>query len=121
MLSLIAILSLGGMTTPTPEFQSRERVLCTFGEPCDERTLTLYPEAGFQGRETILPGSSNATVVSRRYLSLKTTGGAWEFCDQPNFQGQCRVADGWVHSLSRLGLRNIRSYRPIQADASSAS
>lgn len=91
-----------------------------FGEPDwipgqTPSTLTLYSEAGLQGRGLLIVRPSGNLSASFRAASLKTTGGAWEVCDAPNFRGQCQVVDGWQLSLNRdLGLRQVRSMRPVE-------
>lgn len=76
-------------------------------------TLTLYDQAGLQGKSVLIVESEGN--LSGRTASLRATGGTWEVCDRHNFQGQCRIVDGWALSLNRdIGLRNVRSVRPVE-------
>jgi hypothetical protein len=80
-------------------------------------TLTLYDQSGLQGGKLPLVKREGNLAGSFRVASLSATGGAWEVCDRHNFQGECRVVDGWTLSLNRdIGLRDVRSARPVDAD-----
>lgn len=81
-------------------------------------TLTLYEQSGLQGNSVLIVESEGN--LSGRTASLRASGGSWEVCDQHNFRGECRVVDGWALSLNRdIGLRNIRSVRPVAPDDTS--
>lgn len=80
-------------------------------------TLTLYDQSGLQGGKLMLVEREGNLTGSFRAASLRATGGAWEVCDRQNFQGECRVVTGWTLSLNRdIGLRDVRSARPVEAD-----
>ncbi len=93
-----------------------------FGNPTwipgqSRSTLTLYDQSGLQGGSVLIVEREGHLGGSFRAASLRTTGGAWEVCDRQNFQGQCRVVDGWALSLNRdVGLREVRSVRPVEPD-----
>lgn len=82
-----------------------------------DSTLTLYDQGGLQGGKVLLVEREGNLTGSFRVASLRATGGAWEVCDRQNFRGQCRVVDGWALSLNRdIGLREVRSARPLESD-----
>lgn len=84
-------------------------------------TLTLYEEPGLQGGSIMLVEREGNLSGPFRAASLRTRGGAWEVCDRHNFRGQCRVVDGWTLSLNRdVGLREVRSVRPLEPDQTSS-
>ena len=94
-----------------------------FGNPSwipgqSRSTLTLYDQSGLQGNSVLIVEREGN--LSGRTASLRATGGSWEVCDQHNFRGQCRVVDGWALSLNRdLGLRTVRSVRPVAPEDTS--
>jgi hypothetical protein len=87
----------------------------TLGQPRmpSATTLTLYGQAGLEGPSLFLVEDVSNISNSFRTESLKTSGGAWEVCDRINFEGRCRIADGRNMSLNSVGLRAVRSARPV--------
>jgi hypothetical protein len=80
-------------------------------------TLTIYTQAGLSGERYLFTEAAGNITDGLRAASLRTSGGAWEVCDGANFQGQCRVAEGWTFNVNDLGLRRIRSIRPLETEA----
>lgn len=91
----------------------------TLGQPRmpSATTLTLYAQAGLEGPTLFLVEDVSNISDSFRTESLKTSGGAWEVCDRINYRGRCRIAEGRnMHLESDVGLRAVRSARPVARD-----
>ena len=77
----------------------------------------LYDRTGFHGH-SIGVTLDTPNLASRRFdnvaSSLRVQAGAWEVCDQPNYQGHCqRVTND--SELSAFGLdHQISSVRRIR-------
>lgn len=80
----------------------------------DSTVLTVYGQPGLTGtvHSFSLPTGNVSTM--QRYESLRTSGGPWQVCDRHEYQGECRVVEGRYLTLSQIGLRQIRSIRPVQ-------
>src|SRR5204863_5453442 len=80
--------------------------------------ITFYEGAGFRGRTFAVDGTvSNfdKTGFNDRAQSAVVGGGAWEVCEDAQFQGRCVVLrPGNYESLDGIGMsRRISSARPV--------
>lgn len=119
MRALLATLVLVAAATPAVAHQSADRPSYISGQ--SRSTLTIYTSSGLQGVPTTFTRGQGHVSGGERASSLRATGGAWQVCDGANFQGQCRVVEGWTMNLNDLGLRRVRSFRPILPDDASES
>jgi len=79
--------------------------------------VTFYEDEGFRGRFLTTEGTVWDLAqygFSGRAESVVVSGGRWEACEQPRFQGPCVIlAPGSYDSLGRLGVgQQISSVRP---------
>lgn len=79
--------------------------------------LTLYDQTGLNGQGVIFTERTGNLTDAFRARSLRTSGGPWEVCDGANYSGRCVVAEGWTFNLNDVGLRRVRSIRPVDPDA----
>lgn len=79
----------------------------------DDTILTLYGQQGLGGPAYSYSRTTGNIGSMQRIESLRTSGGAWEVCDRHGFQGECRIVEGRYQTLSQVGLRQIRSIRPV--------
>ncbi|WP_420478748.1 beta/gamma crystallin-related protein [Brevundimonas sp. FT23028] len=77
----------------------------------------IYEQHGLNGHRFWVAEADRLPPM-RRFESLRTVGGAFEVCDRPNFEGECRVIEGRYDSVSRTGLRRIASLRPVASPGS---
>ena len=78
----------------------------------DDTLLVFYNKPGLRGPTFTYTGSTGNIGSLQRVESLRTVGGAWQICDRHGFRGECRIVEGRYLSISRTGLRQIRSIRP---------
>lgn len=117
MRALLAALALAAVATPTFAQQA------TADNPDwiasqTHSTITFYTQQGLQGDATLFTRDHDNFRGGERAMSLETKGGAWEVCDGVSFTGQCRVTEGWTMNLRDLGLRRVRSIRPVESTES---
>ena len=79
----------------------------------DDRVLTVYEQQAFSGAAYSFTQTTSNISSMQRFASLRTTGGPWQVCDKHGFKGDCRVLEGRYRTLSQVGLREIRSARPV--------
>ena len=79
----------------------------------DDRVLTFYTQQAFSGAAYSFTQTTGNISSMQRIDSLRTTGGPWQVCDKHRFKGDCRVVEGRYRTLSQVGLREIRSVRPV--------
>ena len=101
------------LASPSVALQASDNPNYVMGQ--SRSTLTIYTQAGLNGQSYLFTQSAGNITDALRAQSLRTSGGAWEVCDGANFQGQCRIAEGWAFNVNNLGLRRIRSIRPVAA------
>jgi hypothetical protein len=77
-------------------------------------SLTIYGETSLGGPGYRFTERDGNVTDALRPRSLRATGGAWQVCDGANFNGDCRVVEGWVFNIHDLGLRRVRSIQPVQ-------
>lgn len=82
-----------------------------------ESRVTLYGKQGFAGAEVSLDsaaGNLERHGMQNQASSLVVSGGAWEFCSQPNFDGDCMVlAPGKYATLDPRINHRMESARPV--------
>ncbi len=78
--------------------------------------LILYEDENYRGRSRRLDrADAFLSDFANRASSLRSTGGAWEVCDEPNFGGRCASVTGTVPDLRAYSLHDrIESARPIR-------
>jgi hypothetical protein len=78
-------------------------------------SLELYSGPNFTGQRVVLTGPGadfRRFNFNDRALSLRAVSGeSWEVCSNINFD-DCRVVDGELPNLSRVGLAGISSAKP---------
>ncbi|WP_396593892.1 beta/gamma crystallin-related protein [Brevundimonas sp. R86498] len=108
---LLAAMALAVVATPALAQRAADAPNWIPGQ--SRSTITIYTQQGLQGDATMFTRDQSHISGGERAVSLETKGGAWEVCDGVSFTGQCRVAEGWTMNLRDLGLRRVRSIRPI--------
>lgn len=74
--------------------------------------VTLYTDANFKGRRlNVNTGVRNLSQVGGGFdnaiSSIRVRSGAWIFCTNPNYQGNCTLlGEGNYPSVSNAGIRN---------------
>lgn len=111
----LAVLALGALAA-TAAFAQEPR---TDRSPAaltgrDTTFLIVYNQPGLSGSAFTYALPTGNLSSMQGVGSVRTVGGAWEVCDRHEYRGECRVIDGRYLSLSRTGLREIRSIRPVQ-------
>lgn len=112
MRALLATLVLVAVATPTfAQQQAADNPDRIAGQT--RSTITFYTQHGLQGDATLFTRDHSNFSGGERAMSLETKGGAWEVCDGVSFTGECRVTQGWTMNIRDLGLRRVRSIRPV--------
>lgn len=79
--------------------------------------VTLYGQPGLREARYVVTLPTGNLASELRPESLRVSGGKWQICDEHEFRGECRIAEGRYLTLSDLGLRRVGSLRPVaQAD-----
>jgi len=93
-------------------------------EDGENRSLKVYQDSGFRGREYTFYGPSpdlGAIGWNDAISSVEAYGGAWEVCRDSNFR-RCERVEGDVDQLRDLGLNDaVSSLRPALGDAVTGS
>lgn len=112
MRALLAALALAVVATPS----FAQQATADNPDPIASQThstITFYTQQGLQGNATLFTRDHSNFSGGERAMSLETKGGAWEVCDGVSFTGECRVTQGWTMNIRDLGLRRVRSIRPV--------
>jgi len=73
--------------------------------------ISIYEQRSYEGTPVTVAGATPDLGRSVRMRSLRVNGGAWELCEQANFQGRCaRFSSG--DADIRGMVREVRSVRP---------
>ena len=76
----------------------------------------IYREADFRGDRRVLDGEVrdfNAIGLNDRVSSIRIDSGAWEFCEDANFQGRCITVRRDERDLAGSSLDDRLSPRKI--------
>jgi beta/gamma crystallin len=77
--------------------------------------LVLYRDPGFRGQGYEVNGARPSLPGPFiQSSSVQVSGGTWELCDAPRFQGRCVTVSSNVRNLNSVGMNDrVRSLRPI--------
>ena len=73
--------------------------------------VSIYEQRSYAGTPIVVTGAQADLGRSVQLRSIRVAGGAWELCEQANFQGRCaRFSSG--DADVRGMVRQVRSIRP---------
>ena len=73
--------------------------------------VSIYEQRSYAGTPIVVAGAQPDLGRSVQLRSIRVAGGAWELCEQANFQGRCaRFSSG--DADVRGMVRQVRSVRP---------
>ena len=73
--------------------------------------VSIYEQRNFAGTPIVVTGPQPDLGRSVALRSIRVSGGAWELCEQANYQGRCArfsSSDADVRGM----VRQVRSVRP---------
>jgi hypothetical protein len=76
--------------------------------------IILYGDTGFRGQSMTLGGPATSLGgLANRVQSIQVTGGSWQLCDRPNFQGRCVSVSTNLSDLKFVQMNGrVMSVRP---------
>lgn len=73
--------------------------------------ISIYEQRSYAGTPVVVTGAQADLGRTVQLRSIRVAGGAWELCEQANFQGRCaRFSSG--DADVRGMVRQVRSIRP---------
>ncbi len=92
--------------------------MAQYGHHRGQGEATLYARPNFTGASVRVTGPVPRLAALRfndKASSIRITGGAWEVCEDANYQGRCEIIEWRENSLNEMALNNsITSIRPIE-------
>ncbi|QYF87602.1 beta/gamma crystallin-related protein [Brevundimonas sp. PAMC22021] len=83
------------------------------------QTLTLYADPDYRGLSERFRGEApdlRRSPLNRQASAIRAEG-QWQVCSEPGYRGRCRVVEGDLRTLFRLGMDDsIASLRPWRGD-----